>query len=794
MAQKTLFSVLQTNKVMTMKTLYTFLLLIFFGSAYAQVQGLGGVPKSTKLFVDQKSIQQWLFAEPDIAQLQAEDALTDEQGLAPWRFGYNNYTNLNNTNSGQWVELANGARIWMLRVKCQNALTVNLTFEQTLIPEGNQLFVYNPSKDFILGAFTQQHIYDGQLGTELIPGQEVVLEYFVAPNNNVGHVQVAVVTHGYRTATEYMEKAFGSSGSCNMNVNCPDGLPWTQQRNSAVMLVSGSSGFCSGALINNTQNDGKPYVLTANHCYSNPATWVFRFNWQSTTCSNPSTSPTFQSLSGAVLRARRTPSDFCLVEITGGLVNGTVPLDYNPYFSGWDNSGTIPTATVCIHHPSGDIKKISFDDNPPSISQGMGSTEANSTWTIQWDRNTTTEGGSSGSPLFDQNHRIIGQLWGGGASCQNLSASDYYGRVANSWEPAGSNSTNQLKYWLDPTNSGAAFIDGFDPNNTSTVALDAAVSGANLTEQAICGSDFLPTVSLMNVGTSTLTSVQINYQIDNGAMQQYNWSGSLAQWQAQVITLPSVQLAPGAHTFMATVSAPNNAQDENTNNDQSTANFTVQAVPETIDTLKVTLTTDDYADETYVELRNASGVVVWSEGNESVSGNFGTGGFPAPTDPTNPLQNNTTYNYDIPLSANECYIFAIYDFYGDGMGASQWGGTDGSLSLADHNSVNIFTLPTADFGDSTGAVVRNVSNAALLEFDFNFSVVPNPAHSELQINWFNTSQMTLQIFDIRGKLLHSKLVNAAAAELDIQDLSAGTYLLQLTNASGTTVQKKFVKQ
>jgi hypothetical protein len=128
------------------------------------------------------------------------------------------------------------------------------------------------------------------------------------------------------------------------------------------------------------------------------------------------------------------------------------------------------------------------------------------------------------------------------------------------------------------------------------------------------------------------------------------------------------------------------------------------------------------------------------------------------------------------------------------MGASQWGGTDGALSLADNNAVTFFTLPAADFGDSTGSVVLHIDDASLTEAVLNFSLVPNPAHSELQINWFNTSQMTVQIFDIRGKLLHTKLVNAAATELDIQDLSAGTYLLQLSNTSGTTVQKKFVKQ
>ena len=777
-----------------MKTLYALLIITLSSPLFSQIQGKGGLPTSTKLVLNDKVIEQWIYTQPDITALQAEDASTDDQGIAPWRFGYNNYTNLNTTNAGSWFDLPNGARLWLLRVKCEQALTVNLTFENTNIPEGNQLFVYNPSKDFILGAFTQEHIYDGQLGTELIPGQEAVVEYYVAPQNKAGHIQVGTVTHGYRTANEFIQKAFGSSGSCNMNANCPDGLPWTQQRNSAVMLVSGSSGFCSGALINNTQNDGKPYVLTANHCYSNPATWVFRFNWQATDCANPSTSPTFQSLSGAVLRARRTPSDFCLVEITGGLVNGTVPLDYNPYFSGWDNSGTIPTTTVCIHHPSGDIKKISFDDAAPSISQAMGSSEANSTWTVEWDRNTTTEGGSSGSPLFDQNHRIIGQLWGGGASCQNLSAPDYYGRVANSWMPAGSNSTNQLKYWLDPTNSGASFIDGFDPNNSTVVALDAALSGAQLTAQAVCGDNYLPTFSLMNVGTTVLTSAQITYQIDNGTAQQYNWTGTLNQWQTQVITLPTVQLATGAHTFTATVSNPNQALDENSTNNQSIANVTVTAVPETIDLLKVTLLTDDYADETYLELRNAAGTVVWSEGNEGVSGNFGTGGFPAPTDPTNPLQNNTTYNYDIPLSAFECYTFVIYDFYGDGLGASQWGGTDGNLTLADNLAAVIYTLPAADFGDSSAAVVRHIDDANLDEAVFNFTIAPNPAQGLLNIEWFDFGQMNVKVYDLCGKLLIAEQTEASTTQLNIQAISAGTYFLQLTNAAGNVMKQQFVKQ
>lgn len=793
MAQKTLFSMLQTNIAMTMKTLYTSLLLIFFGSTYAQVQGLGGVPTSNKRQFDQKLIEQWVFSQPDITQLKAEDAQTDGLGLAPWRFGYNNYTNLNNTNSGKWFDLPNGGKIWMLRVKCENALTVNLTFEQTSIPEGNKLFVYNPSKDFILGAFTQQHIYDGQLGTELIPGQEVVLEYYVAPKNIVGHVQLAIVTHGYRTASEYMEKAFGSSGSCNYNVNCAEGLPWSHERDGVVMLVSGSSGFCSGSLVNNTLNNGKPYVLTANHCYSNPATWVFRFNWQGSDCVNPPTSPSFQSLSGAVLRARDTPSDFCLVEITGGLQSGTVPTTYGPYFNGWDNSGSTPQSACGIHHPSGDIKKISIE-NDPLVSTTFGTCPANSHWGVtHWDVGVT-EGGSSGSPLFDQNHHIIGQLHGGASACGAASLSDEYGKFSWSWNPAGTDSTKQLKYWLDPQNSGAAFIDGYDPLNSTPVALDAGLSASSLMLAATCGYDYTPKVSLLNVGSTTLTSATITYQIDNGSPQNYLWSGSLAQWQSQVISFSNITLAVGSHTFSASVSSPNAGTDENNTNNTSSTALTVVGIPSTTNLLKVNLLTDDYAEETYMELVNSAGVVVWSEGNESFIGNYGTGLSPAPTDNTAPLSNNTTYTYDIPISTADCYTFTIYDYYGDGIGAQQWGGTDGSLTLSDDQATQIFSLPAADFGASSSFNFINSNDAGVDFLQASWKLFPNPTANNLTIESFSSTMTRIQIQDIYGKIIQDLAVDGTNAHFNIQSLSSGTYFVRVFDVNGQFSTRSFIKK
>ena len=753
-------------------------------------QGDGGLPKTFKEVVDYNKIDMRVFDEPNIAALKIEDSLTDNSGTAPWRFGFNNNTNINISNSGTWINLPNGDRIWQLVVVCKNALTVNLTFSQTTIPKGNELYVYNPSKDFILGKFTASHLYNGELGTELVPGEMTIVEYFVPKGSSIGNVNICTVTHGYRTPDEFLLKAFGGSGACNVNVNCPEGAAWTQQRNSVVMLVSGSNGFCTGALINNTLNDGKPYVLTANHCYSNPATWIFRFQWESTSCINPSTSPSFQSLSGAVLRAQGTPSDFCLVEITGGLVNGTVPAAYTPYFSGWDNTETISPSAVCIHHPSGDIKKIAIENNA-LISTNFGGSPSNSHWgVLSWDLGVT-EPGSSGSPLFNQNRRIIGQLHGGASACGASVLSDEYGKVSVSWNPAGSTTSGQLKHWLDPNNTNASFIDGYDPSNAPTITLDAGLSNSTFIQTSLCGSNYIPNVTISNGGSQTVTTAVISYSLDGGTAQNYNWNGSLAQFQTQVINLPPVQLLPGNHTFSATVSQVNNGVDELSVNNATNTQFLVTAINQTSNLLKVTLLTDNYSSETYMEVLSSNGTVVWFQGNESFAGTYGTNNTPGPTDPTSPLLDNTTYNWDVPLSLNDCYTFKIYDYYGDGLDGFM---EDGSLSLANHNNINFYTLSTPNFGAELGIVFKNISTIGIVESENQeLNIFPNPANDLLFI-YLPSSAKQISIVDIYGKLIYSEPALFESHELKISSLASGTYWLKVDLTNGRTALKRFIKQ
>jgi hypothetical protein len=536
------------------------------------------------------------------------------------------------------------------------------------------------------------------------------------------------------------------------------------------MLVSGNSGFCSGSLINNTLNNGKPYVLTANHCFSNPATWVFRFNWQSAGCNNPASEPTFQSLSGGVLRARASASDFCLVEITGGLQGGTVPAAFTPYFNGWDNSGNTPTSAVGIHHPSGDIKKISFENNP-LISTTFGGSPANSHWGVtSWDEGVT-EGGSSGSPLFDQNHRIIGQLHGGASACGAPVLSDEYGKISYSWTPANSDSTNQLKYWLDPTQSNATFVNGYDPSGGVPIQVDPIVSAVGGVSGTFCSAQVAPTVTIANGGALTLTSVTITYGFDGNNNLTYNWTGSLDQWQSTTITLPGVNLTNGIHTFNASIGNPNTGVDENNVNNTQSSTFNVVLNGQAV---VLDLTLDCYGSETSWELQNATGTIIYS-------------GSGYPDDAAGLV--SETWCLDMG-----CYVYVIEDSYGDGIYGLPWCQESGNVLISSlGDSLTGISEANSDFGDSetlTFCINGGEINSLNKE---TFTIYPNPSH-EL-IHWVSSSPVTsYSLSDIQGKrIIENHVVKTTQFNISLENLNIGMYFLDCIFENGRSGQIQVIK-
>jgi len=507
----------------------------------------------------------------DVEALKEEDRTRDFAEPGPYRFGHNHEVNFSLQNSGTWDVVKENHRVWRLAVRSKDALSINLLFNNFNIPEGAQLFIYSIDRRDILGAFTHRNNQaDGQFATGFLFTDTVIIEYYEPAGVAFeGTLNLARVTHGYRSVGEYATKSFGSSGSCNMNVACPETTGWEDQIRSTAMLVTGSSGFCSGTLINNTAQDGTPFFLSANHCHRDPGGVVFWFNWQSETCSNPSTNPSRDVMSGAVTRSRNAASDFWLMEL-----NQEIPDDYEVYFSGWNRTtaDAIDGYIVGIHHPRGDIKKFSFTNDGVTRSSYLGATNSGTThWRVGfWEGGTTTEPGSSGSSLYDSNKRLIGQLHGGYAACGNT-REDWYGRIGVSWTGGGTPAT-RLSDWLDPTGSGAMEIDGYDPN-AGAFDVDAQLSGVlSPSGNYNAGEEIVPQVIIRNGGALPITEAEVSYTLNNDTPVSQTWTGNLETGQTATVSFPGFSLPIGDYEFVASVSVPG---DENPNNNSRMVTFTV---------------------------------------------------------------------------------------------------------------------------------------------------------------------------------------------------------------------------
>lgn len=434
----------------------------------------------------------YLLPPVNTLEIEAREGIDRDDVFKRIEFAVERPVTLSPEYNGSWFTYGN-MRVWQVRIISPGAYSLGLVFNAFRLLPGIRVFVYDPDLNEVKGAFTSRNNkHSGMLPVGHLGGDELIVEMQVPTGReSYGELEVESVSHAFlelasRTmADDPPPGTFGGSQPCMIDVNCAEGSERQNEKRSVVRIFTRTQ-YCTGVLVNNTANDGTPYILTAQHCIEREEranASVFLFNYESPGCFGEE-GPKDMSISEANLVAVGDSLDFSLVRLSS-----SIPVGYEPYYSGWDLNVPQSSSTFTIHHPWGDVKKITLDANAPSIPSKPGDVPYTDLedyyyfsywWIKRWDVGST-QGGSSGSPLYNQEGRVIGLLSGGMARCgdsigydaeserviydNSFNYDDYYTQLAYAWDYYAA-PEQSLKTWLDPLNSGVTRLNGYTPLGT----------------------------------------------------------------------------------------------------------------------------------------------------------------------------------------------------------------------------------------------------------------------------------------------------------------------------------------
>lgn len=479
------------------------------------------------------------FAALDMQRVAAED-LARTGKPAPARFAIPHDVSVAPGKQGAWADYADGHSEWRVEVSTPDAVHLNFGFKRFQLPPSAELSIESLDGKHRQGPWRHaDNPATGQLWTQVLPdkGAAIVLRVASAEKALVD-VELSRVGHGY-TGFGFTAKHC-KSGACNTDVAClGDTDPWNENRRSVAAITLGGTDNCTGSLVNNTAGNRRLLFATATHCgitTANVASLLAYFNYESPTCRTPGSTASGTpvprpntTLAGlAFVAATNNPfagstpantrSDWTLLELASSPTQGSL----NLFWSGWDRrppptTCTAPgtpsgTAGLCasIHHPGVDEKRITFVEVPMTLDNISGATGVH--WQANWDPTppilpnvpapqpttlppSVTEPGSSGSPLYNANRRLVGVLSGGPSACGATGANlrDQYGGLFHAWEGVGT-ATTRMRDHLDPGGTNVEFIDGISQCNPPAVptGVAAAANGNNridVTWTAVAGAE-----------------------------------------------------------------------------------------------------------------------------------------------------------------------------------------------------------------------------------------------------------------------------------------------------------------
>lgn len=427
----------------------------------------------------------------DVTPLLEEDKAVEGLDI-PFRFGKSFDVDLN-LKDGKWVK-TDSAEIWSLKISSLKAYSLNFIFSELFLPHGANLYIFNEDGSMIHGPITEEQNQHGKYYlTDIIQGESAVIQLSVPiMAREKPKLTIQKVVHGYRNIFSNNDlEIYGESGDCVKDEDIVCYPAWSEESDGVVqILLANGNELCSGSLLNNTAQDYRPFILTAFHCIdigvdtayqsgyldqnelNQAEDWLVRCRFRHTTCPG-STIANGYTYDDTHFRAAWHPTDFALVELVDDIYRDIYSVGQKVWL-GWDRTGNTPSTATCIHHPAGDVMKYTYDGESPSITNYGGTN--NSHWLVDdWDIGNT-ESGSSGSPLFDQNERVIGQDHAGdGEPDCDEDKGTYFGRFSLSWTGDSTNS-GRLSNWLQPTGTATTLNSIRQPTPQYSGGADALCS------------------------------------------------------------------------------------------------------------------------------------------------------------------------------------------------------------------------------------------------------------------------------------------------------------------------------
>lgn len=458
-------------------------------------QGFGGRPTAivNRLRADNTPLR--ILPSFNIDDLKAQARWQGSQGGAPI-VGRLIKKNINFIESARQLQGPNGEQIFQLAIEMPDALAININYSDFKIPKGARLFLISKKGNDVLGAYTYDtNPQGGTFSTDLTEGDRVVLQYEPG-TTSINDLKLNIQSFGYHfnVAEIGTPRYVGEYGSdiCQVNAHCSEGDAWRKQQDGIVQiyqLVGDVYTVCSGTLLNNTNKDYTPYILSAGHCAlgkkvkgdevvncevtpEDMKQWIFRFHYVRPNCENNEDAQKYAFTMVGAQQLAYLPingySDGMLMKLLK-----PIPDYYGVFYNGWDRTGNDVPSAVGLHHPKGDAMKISTSDTQLETATWYAE-EADGTsvgakgahWMCRFvsteHGHCVTEGGSSGSGLFDQNKRLIGDLSGGSSDCRRLMGKNFYGKLSFHWDAFKEEGQNKrMDIYLDPKDNGkATILDG----------------------------------------------------------------------------------------------------------------------------------------------------------------------------------------------------------------------------------------------------------------------------------------------------------------------------------------------